>query len=171
MLDTLYKSRTAGPRLRTSPLGPWLDAFVARLASRGYPPGSCRSYVVLAADLGRWMAEGGHDVSALDESMIDDYVGQRGTQRDRRRVAALHMLAHLREEGAAPPRPVSEVRSPLADVCLRYEAHLRDERGASAGTIEGYLAVVVSFLTQRFGTEPLELESLTGEDVGRFQTS
>lgn len=167
-MDTLYKTPTAGQRLRSSPLGPWLDTFVTRLADRGYPPGSRRSYVVLAADLGRWMAEQGHDVSALDESLIDDYVERRRTQRDRRRVAALHALAHLRDEGVAPPRPVSRELSPLDDVCLGYEAHLRDERGASAGTIEGYLAVVVSFLTQRFGTEPLELEALTGEDVGRF---
>ncbi|MEE8451089.1 MAG: hypothetical protein V3R99_04210, partial [Thermoguttaceae bacterium] len=42
----------------------------------------------------------------LDESVIDAYLENRGTQRDRRRATSSHVLAHLRAEGVTPPRPV-----------------------------------------------------------------
>ena len=57
MLDNLYTQPGAAQRLRSSPLGPWLDSFVDRLTELGYTPWSRRSNVVLAADLGRWMAK------------------------------------------------------------------------------------------------------------------
>jgi len=168
MLDTLYKSPLAASRLRTSPLGPWLDGFVAELSRQGYPAGSCLSYVVLAADLGRWMAGQQLKVTALCEPVIGDYVEQRGTQHDRRRVAATHMLAHLRAGGVIPPRVLVEDRSRSAVICRRYEVHLREERGAAPGTIEGYVAVVRSFLDRTFVGGPLDLDALTADDVGGF---
>src|SRR5688572_28035986 len=104
MLEQFFSR--AAPRLRSRPLGARLDSFVERLSGLGYRPRTCRSYVVLAADLGRWMADHGVLIKELDESVIDAYVEQRRAQPDRRRAAAAHLLAHLRAEGVAPPRPV-----------------------------------------------------------------
>jgi hypothetical protein len=49
VLEKLYTRPTAAPRLRSCPLGPWLDSFIGRLAERGYTGWSLRSNVVLAA--------------------------------------------------------------------------------------------------------------------------
>src|SRR3954470_9169645 len=103
MLEKLYTCPFAAPRLRSSPLGLWLDSFVVQLDDLGYTPWSCRSNVVLAADLGRWMADRDLSVSSLDEAAIDAYLEHRGAQRERRRAASGLMLAHLRAEGVTPP--------------------------------------------------------------------
>lgn len=43
MLEKLYTYPFAAPRLRSSPLGPWLDSFVVQLSDLGYTPWSCGS--------------------------------------------------------------------------------------------------------------------------------
>ena len=168
MLDDLYTYAGATRRLRSSPLGPWLDSFVERLAKLGYTPWSRRSNVVLAADLGRWMAR--HDVSigSLDERAVDAYLNQRRTQRERRRSASSLILAHLRAKGVTPPSPDVADRFPPVVHEQRYAAYMKKERGAAAGTIDGYLAVVRDFLGRRFGSSEVDLAVLTSSDIGAY---
>ena len=89
MMDYLFGYRTTVQGLRTSPFGSWLDSFADRLAGRGYAPWTCRTYVVLAADLGGWMSKHKMRVRALEESVVADYIEHRKTQRKRGRVASL----------------------------------------------------------------------------------
>lgn len=168
MLEKLFTHPKAAPRLRASPLGPWLDSFVGRLADLGYTEWFRRSNVVLAADLGRWMAAHGHSPWTLDESALAAYVEHRGTQRERRRAAAAHVLAHLRGEGVAPPP--RDLPDPCAAVVCgqRYAAYMRTERGAAEGTVEGYVAVVREFLARRFGSGEVDLAALTASDIGAY---
>lgn len=168
MLDSLFTHLAAAPRLRSSAFGRWLDSFTDRLGGLGYTPWSCRSIVVLAADLGRWMAKRRLPAGALDESVVEAYVKNRKTQPDRRRAAALHFLDHLRAEETVPPRPCVADLSPVTLHCARYEEHLRKERGACHGTVEGYVAVVRGFLTRCFGTSPIELTTLEAGDIGDY---
>jgi len=165
MLDKLYTQPGAAQRLRSSPVGPWLDSFVERLTELGYTSGSRRSSVVLAADLGRWMANRDISVGSLTESVVEAYVKQRRAQRERRRAASSLVLAHLRAKGVTPPSP--ERPAPVAHE-QRYGAYLQKERGAAAGTIEGYLAVVRDFLGRRFGSGEVDLALLTASDVGAY---
>jgi len=168
MLDDLYIYPGAVRRLRSSPLGPWLDAFVERLAKLGYTSWSRRSNVVLAADLGRWMANRGGSVASLDEGAVDAYLRQRRTQRERRRAATSLLLAHLRAEGMASPSPsVADCSAPVVHE-QRYAAYMQRERGAAAGTIDGYLAVVRDFLDRRFRSCEVDLVVLTASDVGAY---
>lgn len=168
MLDKLYAHPNAAQRLRSSPLGPWLDSFVERLAALGYTPWSCRSNVVLAADLGRWMLDRDISVGSLDESAIDEYVEHRGTQRERRQAASRHVLAHLRAEGVTPLPSACPDRSAVAVYGQRYAAYMRRERGAAEGTVEGYVAVVREFLVRRFGSGDVDLAALTASDIGAY---
>jgi len=168
MLDNLYTQAGAAQRLRSSPLGPWLDSFVDWLAELGYTSGLRRSNVVLAADLGRWMASQGLSVGRLDESVVDAFLKRRRTQRDRRRAAASLVLAHLRAKGVTPPTADVPDRSVFVVHEQRYAAYLQKERGSAAGTIEGYLAVVRDFLGRRFGTGEVDASALTAADVGAY---
>jgi hypothetical protein len=120
MLEKLFPARYAAARLRSSPLGPWLDSFVQRLAERGYTQWSRRSNVILAADLGRWMATRGRSVATLDESALEAYVEHRAAQRERRHAAAVLVLTHLRAEGVTPPSPVA-----AGDVGSHFQRHHR----------------------------------------------
>ncbi len=168
MLEKLYTHPNAAPRLRSSPLGPWLDSFVGRLAELGYTAWSLRSNVVLAADLGRWIAAQDLSVGSLDESAIDSYLEHRGTQRERRRATSSLMLAHLRAEGVTAPRPVCPANSVAALHARRYAAYMRRERGAAEGTVEGYIAVVRDFLDRRFGSGDVDLAALTASDIAAY---
>ena len=168
MLEKLYTHPNAAPRLRSSPLGPWLDSFVGRLSALGYTAWSCRSNVVLAADLGRWMADHGLSVGTLDESTVEAFVEHRGTQRERRRAAAAHVLAHLRAEGVTPLSPDLPDRCAAAAHGQRYAAYMRTERGAAEGTVEGYVAIVREFLDRRFGSGDVDLAALTASDIGAY---
>lgn len=165
MLDDLYTQPGAAQRLRSSPLGPWLDSFVEQLTELGYTPWSRRSNVVLAADLGRWMANRDILLGSLNESVVEAYVKQRRTQRERRHAASSLVLAHLRAKGVTPPSPD---RPAAAAHEQRYAAYMEKERGAAAGTIEGYLAVVKDFLGRRFGAGEVDLAALTASDVGTY---
>jgi site-specific recombinase XerD len=168
MLEKLYTCPFAAPRLRSSPLGLWLDSFVVQLDDLGYTPWSCRSNVVLAADLGRWMADRDLSVGSLDEAAIDAYLEHRGAQRERRRAASGLMLAHLRAEGVTPPPSARPDSSAVAVHGQRYADYMRKERGAAEGTIEGYVAVVREFLVRRFGPGEVDLAALTAADVGKY---
>jgi len=168
MLDPLFSGPWAVPRLRSGPFGPWLDSFTDRLAGLGYSHWGCRSEVVLAADLGRWMERKKIPARMLDESVVDSYVEHRKTQRERRRAASLNFLHHLRAEGTVPPPPCVADLSPVGLHCRRYEEHLRKERGACEGTVEGYVVVVRDFLGRCFATEPVELATLDAADIGEY---
>lgn len=167
-MDSLFRFPPAVRRLRAGPFGSWLDSFTDRLAGLGYAPWTCRSYVVLAGDLGRWMAKHKVPARALEESVVDEYVEYRKTQRDRRRVASLHFLDHLRAEGTVPPRPCAIDLSAVSLHCGRYEEHLRKERGVCDGTVEGYVAVVRDFLNWCFDTGPVEITRLVAGDIGDY---
>ncbi len=168
MLEKFYTYPFAAPRLRSSLLGPWLDSFVGRLVDLGYTPWSCRSNVVLAADLGRWMADRNLSAGSLGEAAIEEYLDDRWTQRERRRAASVLMLAHLRAEGVTPPPSTSPDDSPVVIHAQRYAAYMRRERGAAEGTIEGYVAVVGDFLVRRFGPGGVDFGLLTASDVGKY---
>lgn len=168
MIERFFTAPYAVPRLRTSPLGPWLDTFDERLSGLGYTPWSCRSKVVLAADLGRWMADHGLSVEKLNESAVATYVEHRGTQRERRHAAAADMLTHLRAIGVTPLPPLRPDRSGASVQQQRYAAYMRKERGAAEGTVEGYGSVVREFLVQRFGSGDVDLAALTVSDIGKY---
>jgi site-specific recombinase XerD len=168
MLEKLYTHPTAASRLRSSPLGAWLDSFTGRLARVGYTAWSLRSNVVLAADLGRWMATHALSVDSLDESAIDSYLDDRGTQRERRRAASSLMLAHLRAEGVTAPRSICLDCSAIALHAQRYATYMRTGRGAADGTVEGYVAVVHEFLDRCFGSGDVDLSVLTASDIAAY---
>ena len=168
MLESLFTRASAASRLRSTLLGPWLDSFADGLSALGYPSESCLSYVRLAADLGRWMTGQKVPVEALDELVIGTYVARRKKQDDRRRVAALHFLEHLRAAGVVAARPVVPDTSPWTPFCGRHEEYLRKERGAAEGTIEGYVAVTREFLRERFGTGEVDLAAISASDIGGY---
>jgi site-specific recombinase XerD len=114
------------------------------------------------------MAEHKRVVSSLDESAISAYVDGRKTRREHRGQAAHLFLKYLRAEGVVPPRPHKPDRSPITACSKRYEDHLRRERGACEGTVQGYAAVVRRFLRHRFGDGPVKLRRLEAEDIQMY---
>jgi site-specific recombinase XerD len=168
MLESLYSDPAAVRRLRSGTFGPWVDSFVVSLAELGYTPGSRRSQIVLVADLGRWMAQRRLPVETLDEALITAYGAQRRTQRDRRHLACLHLLEHLRALALVAHRPLQVDTSPVSEQCRRFAEHLRRERGVCPGTVGVYLATTEDFLRWTFGTGPVDMAALQAASIGQY---
>jgi integrase len=66
---------------------------------------------------------------------------------------------------------ISDLPSPsgrIADELGRYEAHMRDARGLSAGTRRSQLYIVQRLLLAKFAGRSFRFERLTPEDIRRF---
>jgi len=148
-----------------------LDGFVADLAEQGYAHGTIAHKLRLVRHLSFWLESEGLGAEALDEGRLETFSLTRGSRRVPQGEAATgrQLLTHLRREGRIPE---AHEETDSADAISRlertYEHFLVNERGLSAVTIGKYLAVVRAFLTERFGTGAVALETLVARDVNRF---
>jgi site-specific recombinase XerD len=171
MLDQVFRDGAAVHRLRATLLGPYLDAFTARVSQLGYAQSTIRLQLWLLAGLGRWLTRTGRKVSGLGGRVTDEFIGARRRARRLRRGDAETLrlfLAHLRAEGVIrAARPVAD-RSPLGRLKSRYEEYLYKERGLSPATGHRQWFVLRRFLCERFGDGPLRLRDLKPHDVTQF---
>ena len=78
-------------------------------------------------------------------------------------TTARQLLSHLRASGRIPlAAPSPQSSNPLAPIERRYEHFLVNERGVSRATVENYLPIIHAFLSERFATGAVALETLNG---------
>ena len=158
-------------RLRVGPLASELDGFAAWLATQGYAHQTARNKLRLARHPGLWLESEGLGIEALDEERFEGFLRIRGTRRapQGERTTGRQLLSHLRHEGWIPEAPEdADSDDAIARVERTYEHFLVNERGLSPLTVGKYLAVVHAFLTERFGTAAVALETLVARDANRF---
>ena len=158
-------------RLRAGPLSDDIDGFAAWLASEGFDPNTGRQKLRLVSDLSRWLDHSGLAVNTLDERRVEEFLQALEPQRRRLGDAAAgrQLLAHLRQNGrvpAATPAPAPEGR--IEQIQRAYERFLVNERGIGGSTARGYVSLIGTFLAERFGSERVELESLSAHDANQF---
>lgn len=153
------------------PLAPFAEGFRVRLAVMGYTRDRQAVHLRLMAQVSSWLSEHELDCSALDASLVGEFVCERRSCgcRDARSPRSLGpLLEYLQELGAVrqptPKQPTGPVDTMLAD----YAGYLARERGLAAGTIERHVSLVWPFLTGRVAGGVLELETLTAADVTAF---
>ena len=171
MLENYYKDPDAVERLRSGPLGPYLDLAVTSLVGEGYTASTVRSHLWAAGHFGRWLAANGHGAGELDQRIVDSYLDERRREGKLHRsqpAAVRHVLDHLREEGVVPVQEPAGAESPIERLLVRYKKHLRVGRGLTEATVVNYRPYIHRFLTERFGDEPLRLQYLMPSDVSRF---
>ncbi|MCP4901727.1 MAG: site-specific integrase [bacterium] len=95
----------------------------------------------------------------------------RGPRRTTQREATTcrQLLSYLRANDRIPAAP-SSLRSDSAMGRMEqaYERFLVRERGLTSATVKNYLPTVHTFLTERFGTETIQLERLVAQDANQF---
>lgn len=171
MLEEIFVDAQAIGRHRAGVFGPYIDEFAKRLLARGYARHSARVHVCAVARFGRWISGNGLSVSDVSESSIAEFSG---TQRQPAWTqagctAALHaLLRQLRSLGVVPA-PAPEVAcSAAAQLVEDFGRYLRDERSLSEDSVLNYCPVVRLFITERFGTQPIELAKLCIADLHVF---
>ncbi len=164
-----------GPRsqrgLRVGPLAVLFDGFAAWLATQGYARQTGEAKLRLVRHLSLWLEREGLGIEALDEECFERFLRTRGTRRAPQGEATTgrQLLSHLRHEGRIPEAPEDpDSDDAITRVERTYKHFLVNERGLSPLTVGRYLPVVHAFLTERFGTGAVALETLVARDANRF---
>ena len=155
---------TATPQgwLFNSVLAPHAIAYAAYLRRGRYAATTVKGYVAGIAHFARWMTACYLPVRLLDEHTVEQFLGHHLPRCDcpapvmrvhgDLRAALGHLLSVLREQGAiAEPRPPT---GHIADELRRYDEHMRDARGLTAGTRRGRLRTVQRLLLRQFAGRP-----------------
>ncbi|MBM4044267.1 MAG: integrase [Planctomycetes bacterium] len=169
-MNRVFVTSETRRRMRTGPLGAYLDGFAERLREQGYTPSSVRQKTRLTADLSDWLQRRKLSVKHLDERRVTAFLQHR--HRVLRGycgegVALQMLLEQLRDTG------VIRGRGPVADegtvypVESAFTQYLLQERGLSRVTVNGYVLYVRRFILERFGRGPLRLEALAPSDINK----
>ena len=158
-------------RIRQGPLGAYVDDFASWLQEQRYSRSSGRGIIRAVAHWSRWLY--GRRVASrdVDAELLHRYLayGARAGAVGRDDRQALHkMLGWLQKTSvvqAASPPPALSQREIVRDDFGQY---MLQERGLSSTTLRAYLPYISQFLAERFGDEPIRLETLVAGDVTGF---
>ena len=169
--EHFFPDPTIQQRLRVGPLASDIDGFAAQLTAEGYAEATARDKLRLVRDLSRWLENEGLGVEVLDEQRVEAFLlarGPRGTAQ-REATTGRQLLSYLRENDRSPAAPSGlSSDSPMARIEQAYERFLVHERGLTSATVKNYLPTVHAFLTERFGTQTVQLERLVAQDANQF---
>lgn len=171
MIEWFFRAPWTVRRLRSGPLGPYLDGFARMLVDQCYAVGTGRSRLRLLGDLSEWLEGRGVGIGDLDEALVAGFMAEAVQRQDhllRSQSAVPRMLlSYLREVGVVPGAPV-EVKedTPLRRLEDDFVRHLVEERGLLRSTAELRLPLIRSFLLDRFDAS--SLGEIQPRDVTRF---
>jgi site-specific recombinase XerC len=174
MLKSFFVDTAAAGRLRSCLLGPYLEAFCARLVDAGYRRATIRYKLWVISGLARWMAQRRLGLVDLDERRAGEFTEarRRGGRSCRGfRSTVLLLIEQLRSSGALPTLERAGDHSPMASLLMRYAEYLRRERGLSEVTITGYLPFARALVSERPQGGSAGPGRLRPEDVRDFLIS
>ena len=170
MIEQLFPTASARQRLLTGPLAPHIEGIADLLNSQGYARKSIAMKLRLIGELSRSLHRRQLPITALNESLIHRFLDCRRRRRfgPGSRATGKMLLCFLRTSGDIPSLTDVVDPSPLTHLLHDYERFLSSERGLSQATLDNYLPAVRHFLTDRFGSDVMELEALCPQDAHRF---
>ncbi|MBP7636691.1 MAG: tyrosine-type recombinase/integrase [Kiritimatiellae bacterium] len=169
MLEAFFLKRWWIAGVRGGQLGRHIDAFCADLVAERYTRITIRNAISAAVRFDHWLDSRKLGACDVSEEVIARFRGRRGRRKNRNGESLLHkLLLRLRLDGVAPEPVAQTSRTPLERVVEDFCDYLRRERGLSPNTIVGYAHVAGSFVSQRFGTGPVDLTALDARDVRAF---
>ncbi len=75
MLESLRVRPAICTRIRSGPLGAWIEPFIVTLAERGYASSVQRRYLRAAAMFGVWMTRHRIAAAMVDEAVVGRFPG------------------------------------------------------------------------------------------------
>lgn len=171
MIEHFFSDPKFLRRCRGGPLGPHLDGFASLLVSKGYTRYSGQGILRIVLQLNEWLTAKHLSLQELNEKLISVFREHR-----RKRLCSHHgergacrlLLRTLREDRLVPEARDEALRNPTDLLVRSYARYLADARALSQSTISHRLPVVREFLSHRFKSKRLRLQSLRPGDVSRF---
>ena len=171
MLEQFFSATEMVSPLRAGPLGKHMDGFAGRLSAQGYSPSTVRQKIRWVGRLNQWLGDRQTDAAGLNEERVAEFLAWQSRGRASNNPDAVtfrQLLYSLRSAGLVPqaaPRGGGPQRHPVLDEFARY---LAEERGLGTATRRYQLLIAERFLSQRFGTNPIDCRLLSANDVSAF---
>jgi len=163
-------------RLRASVLRHSADAYVGYLKHHQYCPATIRAYLHSIEHFARWVSGLHIPLSAIDESLTHRFVTEHLSvcrcpapcqcSINSVRPALAHLLHVLREEGSlSGPRSFSPL---VQEELERFDIHLDSVCGVAENTRVSRRQWVGKFLTDHFGSAPVDIPRIHSSDIVEF---
>ncbi|MEE8133541.1 MAG: site-specific integrase [Gemmatimonadales bacterium] len=167
--ELFFPDPTIRQRLRVGPLAADINGFAAQLASQGYAHATAKDKLRLVSHVSRSLADQALSIDVLDEQWVETFLLGHEGQRAGKAATCRQLLSYLRACGHIPAGPPDRsIEGPREQIERAYERYLVFERGVTSATVSNYLPTVHTFLTERFGTVEVQLETLVAQDANRF---
>ena len=156
------------------PIHPQIACFAESLAERGYSSSSIDHRRRLITALDQWLVQGRIGLNDFNEGRIEQFLRDRRKQHSPQFADPPTLrcfLDHLRRAKLVPSPASKHDSGPLAQLQVSFAKYLADERGLNQKTRGQYLAVIESFLSDRFENRVILLNKLTPQDVAKFVIS
>jgi integrase/recombinase XerD len=158
-------------RVPKGPLAAYLDSFACRLVQRGFRQQHLGPQIRVAANFSRWLQA--RRVAALD--VTDEHVrhflqrrGMRSTVKQGGRATLQRLVEFLRQDGVIRRQSEHIELGPVQQVVEQFARYLLEEKELSDKTRVQYCPFIESFLSERFGSQRIDLAALCAADVIRF---
>lgn len=153
------------------PLAAYLDQFARLLDGQGFERRGLGQQIRAAARFSRWLQS--HQVAA--EMMTDEHSqrflddpAEQGFARQGAAATLGRLLVFLRQLGVCRAAPAPAAPMPVQQAIAAYASYLQNELGLSAKTAVQYCPFAATFLSEHFGSGPVDLARLRGRDVIQF---
>jgi site-specific recombinase XerD len=171
MFISAYRDGLRGSVLRHS-----ADAYVGYLKHHQYCPATIRAYLHSIEHFARWVSGLHIPLSAIDESLTHRFVTEHLSvcrcpapcqcSINSVRPALAHLLHVLREEGSlSGPRSFSPL---VQEELERFDIHLDSVCGVAENTRVSRRQWVGKFLTDHFGSAPVDIPRIHSSDIVEF---
>ena len=170
MVERFFARRSTAERMRSGPLGPYVDEFAQRLVEQGYTRENISRKIRLVADLSRWLAGRRMGPTNLNERRLALFLQQRCLTLPNycgERPALQQFLAQLRTLGVTSGPCPEAIHTERQRVIAAYAQYLSQERALAPLTVKQQLAYIRRFLSECFGGKRVRCEALKPADIGK----
>jgi len=152
---------------REGPLGLYMDELAQRFVEKGYSHSYTRRQLQLASEFGRWVQRQNVALVELRNDQPQRFLRYRARFRKPREgdlAACKSVYDLLQQKGIIAPPPIPE-RSPAGRLIDEFSLYLRQERQLASTTVTRYAKLVEDWLSDRFGSEPVNLCRLSAKEI------
>lgn len=172
MLEEIFVDTATCKRLRSGPLGHYVDGFVTTERQQGFAVLTIEEHLRIVGAFNKWLTRRGLEAKDLHEARLEEFVRYRHRRYRQRRdghETLARLLAYLRKVGgvARPPK----IRSPsnARERLLReFGDHLTRDRQLAHCTVARYVPMIRRFLQAHFRREAMRFKALRAADVQSF---
>ena len=180
MLDSLNLKSHIGARIKSGPLGPYIEPYIELLEREGYSRSVVRRHIRGIDVFTAWLSE--HKISAdeIDSKTFEQFAGlfSRRPSLGRPRGLQLEIVGWVRKlvnflwdcgvsERTTNAKPLTET-----DNCLQsFDKYLDSVKGLSPGTRRTYLRYARAFLARNFNGTSLKWSKIGADNIVEFVRS